>query len=104
VVVLVWLDPARSGQAEYSLHIFGPGTFVTKMNPPTLFTTTVNGREVTWLEGPYMLAYGDGNTQDYESRYLVSGRVLLWEEDGLTYRLESNLSFEDAIKMAESLE
>ena len=103
VVVLVWMNPAHPTEAAYSLHIFGAGAFVTKGVPPVVETATVNGREVAWLQGPYMLSYGSGSEREWQMRYLVSGRVLLWQEDGLTYRLESNLSFEEAIKMAESL-
>lgn len=103
VVVLVWMNPAHPTEAEYSLHIFGAGASVTKGVPSVVETATVNGREVAWLQGPYMLSYGSGSEREWQMRYLVSGRVLLWQEDGLTYRLESNLSFEEAIKMAQSL-
>jgi hypothetical protein len=34
----------------------------------------------------------------------VDGNTLIWEEQGITYRLESNLSLEEAVKIAESLE
>jgi hypothetical protein len=38
-----------------------------------------------------------------DQRRLVSGHVLIWEEDGLTYRLETDLSMEEAVAIAESL-
>ena len=31
-------------------------------------------------------------------------RTLLWEEDGITYRLEKSLSHEEAIRVAASLQ
>ena len=37
-------------------------------------------------------------------RRLVEGNVLLWEQDGVTYRLETELPLDEAIKVAESLE
>lgn len=103
-VILLWLDDATPDQAAHSLHIFGSGTIVTKGNPPVVAETTVNGNPAIWTEGPYMLRYGEEGATHWETRYLVSGRVLIWEQDGLTYRLESDLSMDEAIEMAESLE
>jgi hypothetical protein len=37
-------------------------------------------------------------------RRLVEGNVLIWFENGLTYRLESDLSLEETVRVAESLE
>jgi hypothetical protein len=36
-------------------------------------------------------------------RRLVEGNTLIWEANGITYRLESHLSLEDALRIAESL-
>jgi hypothetical protein len=36
-------------------------------------------------------------------RRLVEGQVLIWEADGITYRLETELSMEEAVAIAESL-
>jgi hypothetical protein len=103
VVVLVWMNPEKSNQAEYSLQIFGEGAVVNKISPSVVMTTTVNGNPAAWTSGPYLLAYGSGREAEWEMRYLVTGHVLIWTEDGLTYRLESDLSMEEAIRMAESL-
>jgi len=35
---------------------------------------------------------------------LVTGHVLVWAEGGVTYRLESDLDLEEAMRIAESLE
>jgi len=35
---------------------------------------------------------------------LVNGHVLIWENGEVTYRLETDLSMEEAVKIAESLE
>jgi hypothetical protein len=37
-------------------------------------------------------------------RRLIAGHVLIWDENGVTYRLESNLDLSQAIEIAESLE
>jgi hypothetical protein len=103
VVVLVWLNPEQEDKALFTLHILGERAIAEKGNPPVVITTTVKGNEAAWAEGPYMLAYGQGGQEDWRMRYLVSGRVLIWVEDGLTYRLESDLSLQEAVRMAESL-
>jgi hypothetical protein len=102
VVVLVWMDDKQPEVPEYSLHILGNNASADKSNPPVVERTTVNGNEALWTNGPYLLRYGDSS--EWEFRYLISGRVLIWQEDGLTYRLESNLSLDEAVRMAESLE
>jgi hypothetical protein len=35
---------------------------------------------------------------------LINGHVLIWEEGNITYRLETALPLEEAIKIAESLQ
>jgi hypothetical protein len=104
VVVLLWLDPEQPEQALYSLHILDEGAIVEKGAPTVVMTTTVHDQPAAWTQGPYMLAYRVGGGQNWDFRRIVSDRVLVWFEDGLTYRLESNLPLEEARRMAESLE
>jgi hypothetical protein len=104
VVVLLWMNPEHPDKAEYSLHIFSNGAVANKMNPSVVMTTTVGDSPAVWTNGPYLLVYGEGSESEWETRYLVSGRVLIWVEGTLTYRLESNLNLEEAVRMAESLE
>jgi hypothetical protein len=103
VVVLVWVHPERPDEAKMSLHILGEGAMAEKGNPTVVMTTTVNGEMAAWTQGPYVLAYGQGSPPEWQMRQLVSGRVLVWVEDGLTYRLESELPLEEAVRVAESL-
>ena len=104
VVVLLWLNPEQPEEALYSLHILGEGAIVDKGAPTVVMTTTVHDQPAAWTQGPYMLAYRLGSGENWEFRRIVSGRVLVWFEDGLTYRLESNLPLEEARRLAESLE
>lgn len=103
-VVLVWIEPEQPDKAKFSLTILSNDALVHKGLPPVMETTTVNGEPAMWTNGPYILAYGSQGQPEWMTRYLVSGQVLIWEEDGLTYRLESELTLEEAIRMAESLE
>lgn len=68
-------------------------------------TTTVNGELAFWIDGAahyfmYIDPAGDVQAVDYR----LAGKVLLWEADGITYRLESELTREAALAIAESLQ
>lgn len=102
-VVLVWLDPQQPKQAHLSLHILAEGAFVEKGVPTTVATTTVNGRPAAWTTGPYLLAYRQQGGQEWDMRRLVEGHVLVWSENMLTYRLETDLPLAEAVRVAESL-
>lgn len=104
-VVLVWLDAAAEDRVRMSLTILGANTFVEKALVRLIEETTVNGNWAAWLEGEHIL-----RTQDrgYEMSRLVQGNTLVWMDvaDGheLTYRLETDLPLEEAVRVAESLE
>jgi hypothetical protein len=102
VLFLVWMDPHDPERARLSLHAFGPDSYaLEKQNPQVLQHVTVNGLPAVWAQGPYVLRVrGEG----VDFRTLVSERMLIWEEDGVTYRLESDLTAEEAVQVAESLE
>jgi hypothetical protein len=70
------------------------------MEPRTVGTAQVNGRPALWTTGPYILRLRGG---DMDSRRLIEGHVLIWEQGPLTYRLETDLELEEAVKIAESL-
>jgi hypothetical protein len=99
VVTLAWLDGADATPRAV-LQLLGPGALVWKENPATVQETTVGGRPALWLDGPYVVMLeGD----DAEIRHLVTGRALLWEDGGVTYRLETALPLEEAVAVAESM-
>jgi len=100
-VVLVWLEPERPERVHMSLHQLGPGAFVWKVEPVAVEETKVHGQRALWTDGPYML---ETRRSDLENRRLVKGHVLIWSEGEITYRLETDLSLEDAVRIAESLQ
>jgi hypothetical protein len=65
--------------------------------------TTVNGGLALWVGGTHMLLYRNGLGQDIEFRVLVPGNVLIWKDNRVTYRLESGLPLDEAIRIAESV-
>jgi hypothetical protein len=100
-VLMVWMDPEESDRIRLDLLLMGPGTFAEKSIPAVIEETSVNGHDALWTMGAHILHF-DGNT--YQSLPLVvQGNILIWEQDGITYRLESDLSLEEAIRVAESM-
>lgn len=102
MVVLVWLDPEHPKDILMSLHIVPRGSWaIGKVEPAIVEKTNVNGRSAIWAVGPYPLILSNGDTQFMR---MINGHVLIWADGDVTYRLESNLSLEEALKIAESLE
>ena len=58
-----------------------------------------------WIGGAphtfFLVCHDDGDCR--EERYRLSGNVLLWEQDGVTLRLESALPRDQALAIAESM-
>jgi hypothetical protein len=102
VLILVWTEEQDPGKARLILYEIAPGSWAgTKGEPDLVERTWVNDQPAVWVEGPHPFTLSDG----YQSFYrLIVGRALIWAEDQVTYRLESYLSLEEAIKIAESLE
>jgi len=101
MLILVWTDPVDSQKALLSLYEIGPGSvIIRKFEPRVIQETQVNGRYAVWVQGPYLVQLTDGT---YAQGMLVAGNTLIWEENGITYRLESDLGLEETIKIAESL-
>ena len=102
MTILVWLDPQDPSRVRMSLHLIPPGNWVIqKFEPTVIEETTVNGHRAIWAMGPYPMILKNGNMT--LSR-LIKGHVLIWEETGMTYRLETDASLEEAVRIAESLQ
>lgn len=66
--------------------------------------TTVNRAPAYWLEGgPHLLIFraADGDARDDRTR--LAANTLLWEENGVLYRLEGALSLDQALRIARSM-
>jgi hypothetical protein len=102
MTILVWADPQLPDKVLMSLHFIPAGSWaIDKMKPQIVKETTVNGGRAVWTVGPYPLRLYNG---ELEFTRLIDGHVLIWTEGEITYRLETDLSLEEAIKVAESLE
>jgi hypothetical protein len=103
VVILVWTDKQNPNKVRLSLHLLGEGAIVYKHPPELLETATVHGQRAVWTEGPYLLQLKRGRGTGYEMYRLIEGHVLIWEEGDVTYRLETDLTLEEALPIAESI-
>jgi hypothetical protein len=102
MTILAWIDPQEPDRVMMSLHLIPEGSWaITKMGPTVIEETRVSGQYAVWAEGPYPIRLYNG---DLQFRRLIDGHVLIWEQAGLTYRLETEASLEEAIRIAESLE
>jgi hypothetical protein len=101
MTILVWIDSQHPDQVKMSLHFIPEGSWaVDKFAPQAIDETSVNGWRAVWAVGPYPIMFQNG---DMRISRLVNGHVLIWEDNDVTYRLETNLSMEEAVRTAESL-
>jgi hypothetical protein len=71
----------------------------TKLTP-----VTVNGSPGYWIHGdPHYFFYVDADGRPVDDGHRVVGDVLMWTTGDVTYRLESGLGMEGAIRLAETL-
>ncbi|HSK66211.1 MAG TPA: hypothetical protein VK888_04730 [Anaerolineales bacterium] len=102
MTILVWIDSGQPTRVRMSLHLIPEGSWaITKMGPDVVQETQVAGQYAVWAQGPYPIHLDNG---DLQFRRMITGHVLIWEEGEITYRLETDASLEEAIRIAESLE
>jgi hypothetical protein len=104
-VILVWLVPGHPNQVRLALYELSSRVIGEKLagDRTLLAETTVHGLPAVWVRGPHILQFYRHGQIDMTGRRLVDGDVLAWEEGGITYRLESTLSLDEARRVAESL-
>ena len=61
---------------------------------------SVNGTSATWIPVPHVLQI---ETELGSRTFSVRGNVLIWEVDGITYRLETSLDRASALEIARSI-
>ena len=102
MLILVWLDPQQPDHVQMSLHMIEEGSWtIQKFQPTIIKETTVNGLRAIWTVGDYPLIMRNG---DIQFTRMIDGHVLIWEENKITYRLETDLELDEAIRIAESLQ
>jgi hypothetical protein len=70
---------------------------------PDVRHVTVSGRPAVWVDRPHVVIYTGRDGQLREESARLAGSTLVWEADGITYRVEGALSEREAIAIAESM-
>lgn len=101
IAILIWLDPARPGEARLSLYqIPVPAYAFKRASMESVRQTQVDGYAAFWVQGEHRLQLLDGSYDDW---FFVPGNALVWTDGQITYRLESGLTMEEAVRIGESL-
>jgi hypothetical protein len=64
---------------------------------------TVSGGPAIWVDHPHPVLYTDRDGLMHEEGARLAGSTLIWEKNGITYRVEGDLTEQQAIVIAESL-
>jgi hypothetical protein len=72
-------------------------------NAEDVVVTTVGGRPGVWVPRPHPVIYLDRDGVEHEEAARLATRTLIWEADGVTYRVEGDLTRAEAVAIAESL-
>jgi hypothetical protein len=104
VVTLVWLKPDDPTQTNVLLQMLNERAVASKYFPweaSNQQEVQVHGRRAFWLTDVHRLYFYE-TTGDISR--IVDKDVLLWTIGALTYRLETDLPLEEAIRIAESMQ
>jgi hypothetical protein len=63
----------------------------------------IDGNPGFWIRGPHQVVYLDPSGNVVEPTRRLAGSVLIWEQGGLTFRLESALTLKQALVIARSV-
>ncbi len=101
MVILVWMDTDHPERTPLSFHILPNTSDVRKYYDGQPGISIIGRRYGFWLNEAHLftLPLADGT---FFERW-VDGNVLIWEENGITYRIESDLSQQTVDQIAESL-
>jgi len=90
--------------SEFRGHVDDAYYQKTLDNRAKVTPVTVNGQPGFWISGsPHFFYYVDPSGRDVDDSHRTVGDTLLWTDGDITYRLESQLPMEQAIRLAESL-
>jgi hypothetical protein len=88
------------GQGSYNSNYFGK-----LLGPSTkLEAVRVGGVEGYWIEGPpHDFFYQGPRGENVRESFRLADNTLLWQKDGVVYRLEAHVSKSDAIRLGSSM-
>ena len=113
-LALIWGDrPGFAAEAGSGIGLvltefradIGPETFEKMLNSGVrVESVTVNGRPGYWIEGgEHFFFYRDADGEVVADTLRLVGTALVWEQDGLTLRIEGAPTLQEALRIAQSL-
>ncbi|MFI7079457.1 hypothetical protein ACIBO1_19355 [Micromonospora sp. NPDC049903] len=63
----------------------------------------IGGRQAVWIAGPHPVSYVDRDGVVREESARLAAATLIWEQGGVTYRLEGELTKDEAVEIASTL-
>jgi hypothetical protein len=63
----------------------------------------VNGGDAFWFTEPHELVFIDRNGSIQQERVRLAGSALIWQQGDVTYRLEGQVSRDEAVRIASSM-
>lgn len=106
MAILLWRVPGHPNQARLVLYELSASMMAEKLigQATPVQITQVSGGRAVWLDGPHMLQfYTAPGHRTFGAQRLVSGHLLAWLAARVTYRLETALPLEAAVRIAESV-
>lgn len=70
---------------------------------PDIHRTDVDGDPAIYVDRPHVVIYDDRDGTLREATARLAAATLIWESDGITYRLEGDLTEDEAVAIAESM-
>jgi len=103
IVVMVWLDPADPDGIRAVLYQATPEGYIFKAADTDLEEVYVNGYTGLWSTGSQWVQLGERYHIRNPIVVGVDDNVLIWFMGNVTYRLEGDLSQEEALEVGNSL-
>jgi hypothetical protein len=102
-VILLWMEPESPNEVRLALHQLASPLWAEK-HATSIEETQVNGQPAVWVAGPHFIEVRNRQgAREWREARLVEGNVLIWQAHNLTYRLETKLPMEEAVRIAESV-
>jgi hypothetical protein len=100
LVILVWIS---GDEIEKALYQTANNSWRLTKVPGTIIETEVGDQSAYWASSQVSIQFSkDGQVYD-EWTHFVDSNVLGWEQNGITLRLETNLSMDEARALAEAV-
>jgi hypothetical protein len=96
-----------SPQGQVRVDQFGGGLdpmFQKFASSDDIHHVTVAGHPAIWVDRPHFVVYSDRDGEPHQESARLAGSTLIWDDEGITYRVEGDLTESEALEIAESLQ